>query len=86
MTGMTNQSELVLEQARQLHDLLKIDDREWHQAKSNRHRRACEQISAALVHALQKTELSDQDATELLESALRWLKREQKDPGCPSRH
>ncbi|WP_295476320.1 hypothetical protein [Synechococcus sp. UW140] len=25
----------------------------------------------------------DEAAVELLESALRWLKREQRDPGCP---
>ncbi len=71
------------EAAKGLHDLLKISDRDWHQLKTDRHRRASEQISAALIHALQANGPGDEAAVELLESALRWLKREQRDPGCP---
>ena len=71
------------EAAKELHDLLKISDRDWHQLKTDPHRRASEQISAALIHALQANGPGDQAAVELLESALRWLKREQRDPGCP---
>jgi hypothetical protein len=71
------------EAAKELHDLLKISDRDWHQLKTDPHRRASEQISAALIHALQANAPGDQAAVELLESALRWLKREQRDPGCP---
>jgi len=74
----------ALNQASELHSLLKINDRDWHQFKSNRQRRACEQISAALVYCLQNSYKGEKESIELLESALRWLKQEQRDPGCPA--
>jgi len=84
--------EQALPLAAELQRSLSINDRQWHALKGQRHRRAAEQISSALVLLLQESEPSatpgkgttGQDAIELLEHALGWLKGEIRDPGCPS--
>jgi hypothetical protein len=77
--------------AQHLHRSLSIDDRQWHQLKSQRPRRAAEQLSAALVQLLAaddpKAPLATQarqEAIELVEHALGWLRSELSDPGCPT--
>jgi Family of unknown function (DUF6439) len=87
--------EQALPLAAELQRSLSIDDRQWHALKGQRHRRAAEQISSALVLLLRESERSapkgsdpgtgpGQDAIALLEHALGWLKGEIRDPGCPS--
>ncbi|MFZ4803180.1 MAG: DUF6439 family protein [Synechococcus lacustris] len=71
----------ALAKAQELHGLLSIPVSEWHELKSKRERRAAEQLSAALVQLL--SDPSSGEAEALLASALRWLQREQHDPGCP---
>ena len=67
--------------AEQLHQLLRIGDREWHQLKSNRQRRGAELLAASLVQLLRKGDNSDVE--NLTQQALGWIKGELKDPGCP---
>lgn len=79
------------ETAERLHRLLTIQDRDWHALKSQRDRRAAEQLAAALVQLLSgegpagpQGQPSRRNAIELVEHALGWLRGERKDPGCPS--
>ena len=67
--------------AEQLHQLLRIGDREWHQLKSNRQRRGAELLAAALVQLLRQGDNSDVE--NLSQQALGWIKGELRDPGCP---
>ena len=67
--------------AEELHQLLSIGDREWHQLKSNRQRRGAELLAAALVQLLRQGDNSDVE--NLTQQALGWIKGELKDPGCP---
>jgi len=83
--------EQALPLAAELQRNLSINDRQWHALKGQRHRRAAEQISSALVLLLHESEPPTtaapdpgQGAIELLEHALGWLKGEIRDPGCPS--
>jgi hypothetical protein len=66
--------------ARRLHEQLRLGDRDWHRWKADADRRAAEQLAAALAQLLQG---QHQEAEALADSALRWLRREQRDPGCP---
>jgi len=77
--------------AQQLQRSLSIDDRQWHRLKSQRSRRAAEQLAAALVQLLagddpraSRPTPARQDATALVEHALGWLRAEIRDPGGPS--
>ena len=67
--------------AEELHQLLRISDREWHQLKSNRKRRGAELLAAALVQLLRQGDHTDVE--QLTQQALGWIKGELKDPGCP---
>ena len=67
--------------AEELHQLLRIGDREWHQLKSNRQRRGAELLAAALVQLLRQR--ANSDVENLTQQALGWIKGELKDPGCP---
>jgi len=74
---------------RLLHQLA-IGDREWHAVKNQSARRAAEQIAASLVHLLSSDDPRRRDsgegrqqAIDLLENALAWLKGSLSDPGCP---
>lgn len=77
--------------ALKLHQLLSITDRDWHDLKGQRPRRAAEQLAAALVQLLsgdrptapQATE-ARQRAMDLIDNASRWLRAELSDPGCES--
>ncbi len=77
--------------AEQLQRTLAIGDRDWHALKSQRPRRAAEQLASALVHLLSSDDPSQPQASEarqraiaLTEHGLQWLKGELRDPGCPS--
>jgi DnaJ-domain-containing protein 1 len=81
----------ALELAEQLQRRLAIQDRDWHRLKAQRPRRAAEQIAAALVQLLAADQpgratptAARERATELLDHALAWLRREISDPGCPT--
>ena len=80
---MEQVSTSALQHAQELHRSLSISDRDWHRLKADRHRRAAEQLSAALQLLLQQGADADGAVLELLDSAGRWLRREQRDPGCP---
>ncbi|MDA0717111.1 MAG: DUF6439 family protein [Cyanobacteria bacterium] len=80
-----------LEVAVVLQRQLAISDRDWHAFKAQRPRRGAEQLAAALVLLLraddpgasQSTD-ARQQAIELVENGLSWLKADLSDPGCPS--
>jgi hypothetical protein len=81
----------ALEAARELQHRLAIGDRDWHALKSQRPRRAAEQLASALVLLLAADRPAAplptparQQAIDLLEHALAWLKADISDPGCPS--
>ena len=80
---MPGASQEQLQLAEALQRQLVINERDWHRLKSDRHRRAAEQLSAALLLLIRSGAQADADVLALLESAQRWLKREQRDPGCP---
>ena len=80
---MEGLSEDQLHLAETLQRQLAISERDWHRLKTDRHRRAAEQLSAALLLLLRSGAKADGDVVALLESAQRWIKREQRDPGCP---
>ena len=80
---MEGLSEDLLHLAETLQRQLAISERDWHRLKTDRHRRAAEQLSAALLLLLRSGAQADGDVVALLESAQRWIKREQRDPGCP---
>ena len=67
--------------AEELHQLLRIGDRDWHQLKSNRQRRGAELLAAALVQLVRQGD--NKDVEELTQQALGWIKGELRDPGCP---
>ncbi len=69
--------------ARELHQLISINDKNWHKQKNNPEKRAAELLSAAIVQLICRGNQKDVEA--LLEQSLKWLKREIKDPGCPHR-
>ena len=69
---------------------LAIDDRHWHALKSQRSRRAAEQLAGALVQLVAVDGNDPNAAAEarlraiaLTSNALAWLKGELRDPGCP---
>jgi hypothetical protein len=81
----------ALDTAVALQRQLSVGDRDWHALKSQRPRRAAEQLAAALVQLLSGDVPSQREAgdarlraLELLEHAQRWLRAEISDPGCPS--
>ena len=80
---MEGLSEDQLHLAETLQRQLAISERDWHRVKTDRHRRAAEQLSAALLLLLRNGAQADGDVVALLESAQRWIIREQRDPGCP---
>ncbi|MEX0588402.1 MAG: DUF6439 family protein [Cyanobium sp.] len=80
-----------LDQAVALQRLLTIADRDWHALKSQRTRRAAEQLAAALVLLLSgddpgapQASPARLEAIELVDHGLRWLRAEVSDAGCPS--
>lgn len=83
VTRQSDWPEQALTNSQELHDLLRIDDRQWHRLKSDRDRRAAELLSAALVQLLGDGENSDIEA--LTQQALGWIRGDLKDPGCPHR-
>jgi hypothetical protein len=81
----------ALELAQRLQRSLTIDDRQWHRLKTQRARRAAEQLSAALVQLLAADDPGAAaptpargEAIALVDHALSWLRAEVSDPGCPT--
>ena len=72
-----------LEKSRERHANLSIGDRQWHQLKSRRDRRAAELLSAALTRLVANG--PNPEVEQLTEQALGWLRGELRDPGCPHR-
>ena len=67
----------------ELHDLIKISDRDWHRLKTKSDRRAAELLMAALAQLTANGRRDD--VANLTEQALGWIRGELKDPGCPHR-
>ena len=67
---------------KKLHSELSLNDRNWHKLKNNSDRRASQLLISAI------SQISEQgnkdDVILLIEQALKWIKNELKDPGCPS--
>ena len=66
---------------KELHEEIAINERTWHQYKSNSDRRAAELIISALGQLINDGE--SKDIQELLQQSIKWLKKEISDPGCP---
>tara|TARA_Y100001968_G_scaffold310218_1_gene330925 strand:+ start:219 stop:473 length:255 start_codon:yes stop_codon:yes gene_type:complete len=64
-----------------LHKEISINEMNWHTYKSNPERRAAELIISALGQIINKGK--SEDIQELLTQAIKWLRHEVKDPGCP---
>ncbi|WP_320674462.1 DUF6439 family protein [Prochlorococcus sp. MIT 1341] len=69
--------------AKELHSELTLNHKNWHQLKSDSDCRAAELLSGALLQLLQQGKRSDVEALSI--QAIKWLKGELKDPGCPHR-
>ncbi len=67
--------------AKELHSLLTLNHKKWHKLKSDADHRAAELLSGALLQLLQGGKHSDVETLSL--QALKWLKGDLKDPGCP---
>ena len=67
----------------ELHDLMKLSDRDGHRLKSSSDRRAAELLMAALAQLTANGRR--EDVASLTEQALGWIRGELKDPGCPHR-
>ena len=67
--------------SRDLHQSLRIGDRQWHQLKSNRDRRAAELLAAALTQLISNG--AGTEVEQLTRQALGWIGGDLKDPGCP---
>ena len=80
---MQGASEEQLQLAEALQRQLAINERDWHRLKGDRHRRAAEQLAAALLLLMRSGAKADADVLALVDSAQRWIRREQRDPGCP---
>ncbi len=78
----TSWSTKVIDLAIELHAELSLNNKNWHQLKSNHERRAAELIASALIQLIRGGKSSDVEV--LLEQSILWLKREIKDPGCPN--
>ncbi len=65
----------------ELHDQLRINDRNWHELKGNSDRRAAELLSGAMVQLLSGGKISDVEV--LINQSILWLNKKIKDPGCP---
>ncbi len=64
-----------------LHSLLSLNNKNWHQLKDNSDRRAAELLAGAMVQLI--SEGTPSDIEELINQSMRWIKREIKAPGCP---
>tara|TARA_Y100001968_G_C19355090_1_gene716738 strand:- start:1117 stop:1374 length:258 start_codon:yes stop_codon:yes gene_type:complete len=73
-----NESKLLI---KELHDELSIKNKNWHLYKSDPERRAAELLISALAQLINQGDLVDVE--ELLNQAIKWLRKEIKDPGCP---
>ena len=81
----------ALDLAQRLQRSLTINDRQWHRLKTQRSRRAAEQLAAALVQLLAADDPKSasptrarEEAIALVDHALGWLRAEVSDPGCPA--
>ncbi len=69
--------------AKELHEKLSLNDKNWHSLKGNHERRSAEMLTSAMLQLLQGGDYADVE--ELLNQAKKWLSGELKDPGCPTR-
>ena len=73
-----NESKLLI---KELHNELSIKNKNWHLYKSDPERRAAELLISALAQLINQGDLVDVET--LSTQAIKWLKKEIKDPGCP---
>ena len=69
------------ELVKQLHEKLRIDNKDWHKFKGDQKKRSAELIIAALSQLINGGD--SLDIEKLLIQAKKWVKSEIKDPGCP---
>ena len=69
--------------AEKLHSHLTINNQDWHKKKSDPAYRTAELLCGALIQLLQEGKNSDVEALSM--QAIKWLKGDLKDPGCPHR-
>tara|TARA_B100000700_G_C14947018_1_gene809711 strand:+ start:106 stop:357 length:252 start_codon:yes stop_codon:yes gene_type:complete len=81
MLKKTIWSDKVILYSKELHLALSINNDEWHIYKNDNLRRSAELVSASLVQLINGN--NSKEVIPQLEQALRWLKEEIKDPGCP---
>jgi len=67
---------------KELYLKISLNNRNWHQLKTNSDRRAAELLTSALAQIINKGK--KEDVISLIEQSLKWVKNEVKDPGCPS--
>ncbi len=68
--------------AKELHSELSINNHNWHEFKTDSERRSAELLVCAISQIVNEGETSEVE--ELINQALLWIKKEIKDPGCPS--
>ena len=77
-------NEKSLNLIRELNTELSIDHKNWHLKKSDPQIRAAQLLISALSQLVNNGE--SEDIEKLTNQAIKWIKREIKDPGCPHRN
>tara|TARA_Y100001968_G_scaffold318055_1_gene347785 strand:- start:720 stop:965 length:246 start_codon:yes stop_codon:yes gene_type:complete len=75
-------SEKTSDLIKELNEELRLNNYNWHKYKGDNDRRAAELIAVGLSQLINKGKASEIE--DLLQQALKWVKREVKDPGCPN--
>ncbi len=79
---MNNWSSRKKELVKKLNEEFRISHIDWHKNKGNKDRRAAELIVSGLSQLINNGD--DSEIEELLTQAIKWIKQEIKDPGCPN--
>ncbi len=67
---------------KELHLELTLNNKNWHKLKNNNSRRSAELLSSALCQII--NDGNKNDIESLIQQSLLWIRKEVKDPGCPS--
>ena len=74
----------IIQLAQKLNNKLTIDHLNWHKLKGKKINRSVELISSALCQLLISG--NEKDAINYLEESIKWLKGNNVDKPCPSKH
>jgi len=65
----------------ELHNEIRLSNKNWHELKNSSRRRTGELLISALSQLINGGSI--EDIEEMISLSLKWLNNEIKDPGCP---